>query len=465
MGLRLEVIQFFDESNRSIVQRIPPEGSTDIKLGAQLIVQENQEAVFFKGGKAQDIFGPGRHTLTTMNVPLLTRLLTIPWEKSPFQAQVYFIGKQTFIDQKWGTRQPLTVRDKDFGIVRLRSFGKFSFRVSDSSVFINTLIGTQGKFTTDDIASFLKDLIVSRMTDVLGSSQLSMLDLPGKFDEIGSGTRAKVTEEFAKYGLTLVDFFINAITPPEEVQKAIDARSSLGAIGDLNAFTMYQAANSLAKMAEQSGGGAGGDAMGMGMGAGFGMMLPGMIQQALQANAARAAAAPSAGLPPVRTAGAGPQVVQAELATPRPAGGPDFADLAPVTVDPKQVVRQLAQSAGWPLQEAGEVWQVTIPVGPLRKQTVTVNFAARDAEGHALVSYSSICGPASESNSMALLRYNAQMVHGAFAVQKTPGGEMIVVQANQLATTLDPVSIHGVLTAIAWQADKVEEKLSGGDQY
>ena len=189
-------------------------------------------------------------------MPLITRMLTIPWEKSPFQAQVYFVGKQTFLDQKWGTRQPITVRDKDFGIVRLRSFGKFSFRVVDSTMLLNTLVGTQGKYTTDEMSVVPEgpDRLAADRSAGHAASRACSTCRPGS-TKSPRGTRAKVGDDFAKYGLELADFFINAITPPEEVQKAIDARSSMGAIGDLQAFTMYQAANSMAKMAEQGGGG------------------------------------------------------------------------------------------------------------------------------------------------------------------------------------------------------------------
>ncbi|MGA2063073.1 MAG: SPFH domain-containing protein, partial [Thermoguttaceae bacterium] len=287
----------------------------------------------------------------------------------------------------------------------------------------------------------------------LGTLKGGILDLPGHYDELAGQTKSKVAEEFGKYGLELADFFINAITPPEEVQKAIDARSSMGAVGDLNAYLKFQAANSMAKMAEQSGagGGLGQGALGMGMGAGFGMMMPGMIREAMAGGGAS-------------VAGPSPAPAAAGGAAAGMAAGPNFADLQAAVADPKAVVRTAATAAGYKIEESGDNMQITIPVGPLRKQRVTVEFGQKDADGNAVVNYWSVCGPFLEKNAAALLQYNTSTIHGAFAVKTIADKQMVVLQTNQPADTISALEVSKVLAAIAWQADQVEQKLLGSDE-
>ena len=309
MARIFDIVEAPDQGLNQMVYRVPPSGSGDFRIGSQVIVRENQNAVFFRDGKALDTFGAGRHTITTANVPLLIDLIGKLFNgKSPFKAEVYFVNMRDFIDMKWGTPEPIALRDKDLGLVRLRANGRYSMAIEDPQMFVAKIVGTQGLYQTSQIEDYLHDIIISRLTDLLGEMNASLFDLPAMFNELSAAIKAKVVEDFAALGITLKQMFLGSVSPTEETQKAIDERAAIGAIGDMGKYMQYKAAKAMGDAATAGGGGEAGSAAGtgVGLGAGFGLGagMAGMIQQAISAGQQQsqgAAAGAPAAAPEVMT--------------------------------------------------------------------------------------------------------------------------------------------------------------------
>lgn len=271
-ALFLENIEWFDETGLEMVRRLPETGSGEIKWGAQLTVRESQAAVLFYKGKACDCFGPGRHTLKTANLPLITKLLSVPWKgASPLRAEVYMVNMKYFPNLKWGTQNPVAFRDQELGLIRLRAHGMYNIQIVQPVLFINSLIGTMGKMDTEGVSGYLKMIIVSRLNDYLGQTLDSIFNLPGKFDELSEELRKRLVKDFSHFGLRLSHLYITSITPPDEVQSAIDDKSRMGLIQDMEKFLKLKTAMAMEKAAESNG------EAGAGLGLGMGMLLPGLF--------------------------------------------------------------------------------------------------------------------------------------------------------------------------------------------
>jgi membrane protease subunit (stomatin/prohibitin family) len=276
----IDVVQFFDETGKTLVHREPQDGSASYRLGTQLIVQDSQSAIFMKDGKILDVFKAGRHTLTTENIPLLTKLISLPFGgTSPFQSQIYFVSMKKFIDLKWGTKSPINFRDSELTMVQLRASGKFSMRITDPRQFLMEIVSTQGLYTTNEIEDYLRDAIVSKLNTILGKNLKTVFDLGQYYPQIEAGVKAEATDFFNSMGIELTDMIIVGIVPPEEVQEKINERSAMGAVGNLDAYMKFKAAQAIEKAAENEGSGG---MAGMGAGMGAGMMMANMMGQQLQ---------------------------------------------------------------------------------------------------------------------------------------------------------------------------------------
>jgi membrane protease subunit (stomatin/prohibitin family) len=290
-GELIDIVQWIDDTNDTMVYRFE-RYNNQIKFGAQLTVREGQTAVFVNEGKIADVFQPGMHTLETKNLPVLSTLQG--WKygfNSPFMAEVYFCSMRQFTDLKWGTMNPIMLRDAEFGPVRLRAFGTYVVKVSDPQVLIRQIVGTDGRFTVEEIVNQLRNLIVSRFAEIAGQSKIPVLDMAANYGEMGDFLTKKIAPEFQTYGIELTKLLVENISLPPAVEEALDKRTSMGVVGNLAAYTQFNIANSIPDAAKNPGGLA---AAGAGLGMGMAMAAP--IGQALSGQ--QPAGAASIGAPP-----------------------------------------------------------------------------------------------------------------------------------------------------------------------
>lgn len=261
----VDVIEWTDDSSDTMVYRFERYGN-EIKYGAKLIVRESQFAVFVNEGEVADVLGPGTYELETKNLPLLTTLQN--WHhgfQSPFKAEVYFCNARRFTDLKWGTKQPLMMRDAEFGGLRIRAFGTYGVRITDSLKFIREIVGTEGVFTTDEISNQLRNLITSRFATIIGGSGIPVLDMAANYDQLGEYLTRRIAPEFGEYGLELTRILVENISLPQSVSEALDKRTSMGMTGNLDRYLQYQTGVAMEEAAQNPGGGAS-DGIGMGVG-------------------------------------------------------------------------------------------------------------------------------------------------------------------------------------------------------
>ena len=291
----IDIIQWTEAGDGTLAWRFPV-ADMEIQYGASLTVRESQMAVFVNEGKVADVFGPGMYKLTTQTIPVLTYLKN--WDKlfeSPFKSDVYFFSTRQQVDQKWGTPQPITIRDKDFGAVRLRAFGNFSFRVADPKLFHTEISGTREMYTTADLDGQLRGLVLQNISNAIASSDIAFLDLAANQLAFAQALTTQLAPEFAKIGLKLDGMTVQNVSLPEELQKILDQKIGMGMVGnDMGKFMQYQTAQAIPKFAEGGGGGSGiaGDAMGLGAGVALGQVLAQNLQAGLQSHPAAGPAAP-----------------------------------------------------------------------------------------------------------------------------------------------------------------------------